>query len=354
MDVPRIAEASAKYPPPADFQPSYGTAGFRSDAKLLPATVFRCGLLVAARALTRGAACGLMITASHNPEEDNGVKIVEPSGDMLVPEWEAHATALAQAASDAQLLDILRQIVPRSGAEPGGKQVAVAVGRDTRPSGNSLFEAAVAGISALGVTAVDCGTVTTPQLHFHVLQYNQQGSIHDQDYFDMISRPFIDFMTNEAVSSSSSSSLVVDCANGVGAGNLQRLAPALQQAGLAVEMRNTGSGRLNYRYVSARDAVPPTMDSQLAACQPDTAGSQPWSVGTFHHGFCHKYVSDNLNLCVHLLTCDIQVWRGLCSKGAGSAGWAGRCSRWHALLQPGRRCRSPGVLHKDRRKVCTF
>ena len=38
---------------------------------------------------------GVMITASHNPEEDNGVKLVDPSGEMLNVDWEAYATKLA-------------------------------------------------------------------------------------------------------------------------------------------------------------------------------------------------------------------------------------------------------------------
>ena len=36
-----------------------------------------------------------MITASHNPEEDNGVKVIDPSGGMMDPSWEALATRLA-------------------------------------------------------------------------------------------------------------------------------------------------------------------------------------------------------------------------------------------------------------------
>ena len=39
-----------------------------------------------------------MLTASHNPVEDNGVKVVEPSGEMMVASWEPRATAIANAA----------------------------------------------------------------------------------------------------------------------------------------------------------------------------------------------------------------------------------------------------------------
>ena len=48
----------------------------------------RCGILMAARALKTGGNTGLVVTASHNPEADNGVKLVDPSGYMLEQAWE--------------------------------------------------------------------------------------------------------------------------------------------------------------------------------------------------------------------------------------------------------------------------
>lgn len=41
------------------------------------------------------ATIGVMITASHNPEADNGVKLVDPHGEMLEQSWEAWATKFA-------------------------------------------------------------------------------------------------------------------------------------------------------------------------------------------------------------------------------------------------------------------
>lgn len=43
---------------------------------------------------------GLMVTASHNSVEDNGVKMVDPEGGMLAMDWEKHAAALANATSE--------------------------------------------------------------------------------------------------------------------------------------------------------------------------------------------------------------------------------------------------------------
>ena len=65
----------------------YGTAGFRANASLLTRASFRVGLVVAMRARGVGK-CGVMVTASHNHHVDNGVKIIEPDGSMLVPDWE--------------------------------------------------------------------------------------------------------------------------------------------------------------------------------------------------------------------------------------------------------------------------
>lgn len=83
---------------------SYGTAGFRGDAGNLISTVFRCGVLAALRSLCTRQVTGLMITASHNPVQENGVKLADPQGGMLVMGWEMYADALANAADHEAFL----------------------------------------------------------------------------------------------------------------------------------------------------------------------------------------------------------------------------------------------------------
>jgi phosphoacetylglucosamine mutase len=60
-----------------------------------------------------------MITASHNPVRDNGVKLVEASGAMLALEWERHAEALAKCATEEELVAAVRGVVEAEGIPLG-------------------------------------------------------------------------------------------------------------------------------------------------------------------------------------------------------------------------------------------
>lgn len=67
LDAAAVRAACAAYPKPADFKPSYGTAGFRAEASLLPSTVFRCGMLIGLRANSAGQVRLLTCSAAEAP-----------------------------------------------------------------------------------------------------------------------------------------------------------------------------------------------------------------------------------------------------------------------------------------------
>jgi phosphoacetylglucosamine mutase len=91
------------------------------------------------------------VTASHNPEEDNGVKIVDPLGEMLTASWESYATSLANTESFA-LAQELQRIMEIEGLSHlrtpriNGPAITVVSGRDTRVSSPELLSIVHEGI----------------------------------------------------------------------------------------------------------------------------------------------------------------------------------------------------------------
>jgi phosphoacetylglucosamine mutase len=91
ISAARVAQIDALQPDPQKFI-NYGTSGFRSNAKFLDRHCFRSGVFIAIKAKIEKL-MGIMITASHNPKEDNGIKMIESTGGMLTPWWEGQSNA---------------------------------------------------------------------------------------------------------------------------------------------------------------------------------------------------------------------------------------------------------------------
>ncbi|GAQ90768.1 phosphoacetylglucosamine mutase [Klebsormidium nitens] len=248
MVMASLEQAANLYPIPPGLAIDYGTAGFRAEASTLPSTVFRTGVLAALRSRQTGAVTGLVITASHNPEGDNGIKVADPNGGMLLRDWEAAATALANAPTSEALAEAVQQLAVREGIPAQAPSGTVLLARDTRPSGPALAHAATQGIAAVGATVEDRGVLTTPQLHWMVRATNRAEAATEQDYFRTLAAGFRELLLLAGAGRPPLAPLLVDGANGVGAAKVERLGALLADTGLAFRVRNSGQpgeGRLN-------------------------------------------------------------------------------------------------------------
>ncbi|XP_017738111.1 PREDICTED: phosphoacetylglucosamine mutase isoform X2 [Rhinopithecus bieti] len=247
MDLGAITKYSALHAKPNGLILQYGTAGFRTKAEHLDHVMFRMGLLAVLRSKQTKSTIGVMVTASHNPEEDNGVKLVDPLGEMLAPSWEEHATCLA----NAEEQDMQRVLIDISEKEAVNLQqdAFVVIGRDTRPSSEKLSQSVIDGVTVVGGQFHDYGLLTTPQLHYMVYCRNtggRYGKATVEGYYQKLSKAFVELTKQASCSGDEYRSLKVDCANGIGALKLKEMEHYFSQ-GLSVQLFNDGSkGKLNH------------------------------------------------------------------------------------------------------------
>lgn len=257
----RAAEVSKEHPKP-DVTFSYGTAGFRMRADHLDSVMYRMGLLAVLRSKAKdGKVIGVVVTASHNPVHDNGVKLVDPLGEMLQPSWEKHASELANA---EDIVEVLRGVVEEHRID-WNVPAKVFIARDTRPSGVEFVKALLDGVQALGGSGRDYGVLTTPQLHYMVRCQNTEGEYGEateEGYFNKISNAFLDL---RSLSGKTGVPVVkLDGANGVGALKVKMLAKQLKGTLSLVICNDGSSGKLNEKcgadYVKLYQCAPDGMD----------------------------------------------------------------------------------------------
>ena len=183
-----------------------------------------------------------MITASHNPPGDNGVKLVDPMGEMLESSWETHATTLANASTDEALAEAYDKLSNDLHIDQNVTARA-AFARDTRASGPHLVSALLEGFKAAGVEATDYKLLTTPQLHYITRCVNTKGTSFDygeateQGYYEKTAEAFKAALAGRKINGS----LTVDCANGVGGPKLQELVthlPTAAEGGIDIKIVN--------------------------------------------------------------------------------------------------------------------
>jgi phosphoacetylglucosamine mutase len=271
MSADLLRSLADKHPKPAEIQFQYGTAGFRTLGKLLDSVLFRVGVLAGLRSKKLdGRTIGVMVTASHNPAQDNGVKLVDPRGEMLEASWETHATVLANAATTDAFMEAVTALV-NSAQIDLSKPSNVVYARDTRPSGVSLVASLEDGLTAIGAEGRNAGVTTTPVLHYLVRTINTKGKADsygddsEEGYYQKMGNAFKALVAGRPPIEP----LVVDCANGVGAVTAKAITSVLGDS-IKFDLHNTQIDKedlLNHScgadFVKTQQKIPPSLASVL-------------------------------------------------------------------------------------------
>lgn len=212
---------------------AYGTAGFRGKANQIKHLFYKVGLIAGLRSLSTGRSnLGIMITASHNPVQDNGVKIIDANGSMLETRWEKIVEEFCniplESIEDFKILfDHLTSLMTDecqldtanfNSSKPG----KIMLGYDTRPTSEPLIQLVKLGLDAWAplIEYEDYGQLTTPALHFLVGQSTlcNQKRFDLIDYYNKLASGLVEcFKQNDKPKLNyDSNHLIVDNANGVG------------------------------------------------------------------------------------------------------------------------------------------
>lgn len=210
--------------------------------------MFRMGVLATLRSRYReGAVIGVMITASHNPEPDNGVKLIDPKGEMLEASWEKIATDLVNV-SDQELEQHVGKIIKDNQIDVTSSSI-VYVGMDNRYHSPRLLKAVADGVIALKGNVREFGIVTTPMMHYFVVAANTKeayGKPTEENYYEKLISSFEKLRNGRLENGNYRNRLIFDGANGVGARKmLQFLKRMNNSLNVTVINQGVGNGKIN-------------------------------------------------------------------------------------------------------------
>ena len=171
----------------------YGTSGFRDHHSKILHISEKIGSAIALLSCYKRTSFGIMITASHNHYDDNGIKIMDKNGNMISHDLEDYMENFINNAHE-ETPPIEDSIMYDS--------MKIIIGYDSRESSPSICNQILKGIKKLNcnfpVQVLDL--VTTPQLHAYFSHLGKNYISHLKSLAKMVSFPCI-----------------LDCANGIGA-----------------------------------------------------------------------------------------------------------------------------------------
>lgn len=208
----------------------YGTSGFRSHHSKIEEIAVQIGTAMALLTYYKRLSFGIMITASHNHHEDNGVKIMDHHGNMVSEDIEKYLENFINNMYQDCYPNNLLHSRPNIYIEDEdvellkNHQIKIVIGYDSRESSPTIAKLIEKGIlrSNLRFPVHILPHVTTPELHY--IFANQDVNYHTylQQCSDKIHYP-----------------CVVDCANGIGSKKL-------------IEVKNRCLSLINYSWTSTK------------------------------------------------------------------------------------------------------
>lgn len=138
----------------------YGTAGFRYDSNIIIKQISKRIIYVVEHLCyeNKWDNMGLMITASHNPVNDNGIKLVSPTGEMLEEKYESSIVTIINL-NEKDMQNFQITCVNRK------YPFELVIGFDNRPSSEIISENIIRESKNLKATIDLFGLTSTPQLH---------------------------------------------------------------------------------------------------------------------------------------------------------------------------------------------
>lgn len=195
---------------------NYGTSGFRYDEDIMINISEKIGIglsIIALMNQTKLFQCiGIMITASHNIYTDNGIKIVNSTGEMIQPELEILMEEIVN--DRINIMKIIQEFELNN-----EYQREILIAHDTRRSCGQIINNIMAGVSSINkllsanIKCNNLGFMTTPELHESIVIKNNTSSC---NYVECMKKIISSHNINI-------SNIIVDCAHGVGSITLKKI-----------------------------------------------------------------------------------------------------------------------------------